>query len=817
MKELSPKMHQTLRPTPLVLREEAPTVLSRPMGGGAEVVDVYRYWCILRKHIWVIAVAFFGAIAAGGVYVLTRPPLYTATAKLLVERQAPQILPIQGILPEIHTGDKYDYYKTQYEILRSRSLAAQVIQQQQLTEHPLFTDPVYQTGLLTGLWSKAKAWADSDHVEDVPVPQAPAADPFGMTDAGDFRRDPTAPPFGIASRFIDTYMKFLTIRPVRNTQLVQIAFRTPDPVLSAHLANTHARAYIRHGLTLSSQASGEAKRFLEEKLVELKERLQQSDAALNRYRREKKIISLDAAENVVVTRLADLNQRLTEAEAERIAFEAQVYLIRSRDYSSLPEVISSTLIQTLKEQLAGIEGEYAQLSAQFKPGYPRLNHLQAQVEETRRRLGQEIQKVVAGIQSTYLAAVARENELRATLERQKSATLQLKDTSVGYAILAREVDTNRQLYDNVLQRMKEMGVSAELRASNVSVIDRAEQPRIPSSPNKKRGLLFSGLLGLMGGVGFAFFLEFLDNSFRTPQEVEQYLHLPSLGVIPDFLSFNETTQEPPATQEKGERTGLGQRDKSSLKLKKPQPAASLPARKEGKKELVLAHHPLSVVTESYRAVRTAILFARAGQAPKTMLFTGATRGEGKTATTVNTAVIFAQMGARVLVVDGDLRRPRCHRILGLRNGLGMSDFLTGQRELHEVIKPTPTEGLFLISRGAAAPNPAELLGSHKMAAGLEILQEQFDYILIDSPPVMLVNDAVLLSTLVDGVVLVVDGQNTPKKVVREACGRLQAVRAKILGVILNRVDVRTGDYAYQYGQYYSYYGDAGDADGKAFG
>ena len=813
MKELSAKI---LRPTPLVLREDASMALSRPMSGGATAFDVHSYWRILRKHVWVIVVAFFGAIAAGGVYILTKPPLYTATARLLVERQAPQVLPIQGLLPEIHTGDKYDYYKTQYEILRSRSLAAQVIQQQQLTEHPLFTDPVQQTGLFTGLWSKAKAWAGSDQVEELTATQTSAADPFGefLPDREALGGNPTTAPFGIASRFIDTYMNFLKVRPVRNTQLVQIAFRTPDPALSAHLANTHARAYIRHGLTLRTQASGEAKRFLEEKLVELKERLQQSEAALNRYRREKKILSLDAAENVVVTRLADLNQRLTEAEAERIAFEAQVHLIRSREYGSLPAVINSTLIQTLKEQLAGLEGEYAQLSAEFKPGYPRLDHLQAQVEETQQRLNQEIQKVVAGIQSVYLAAVTHENELREVLEKQKATTLQLKDSSVGYAILAREADMNRQLYDNVLQRMKEMSVTAELQASNVSVIDQAEQPRVPSSPNKKQGFLLSALLGLMGGVGFAFFLEFLDNSFRTPEEVEQYLHLPNLGVVPDFLSLTEVTQGPQAPPEKETRTGLSKPDRNAPTLKKLDPVTTLPARNEGKKELVSAHHPLSVVTESYRAVRTALLFARAGEAPKTMLFTGATRGEGKTATTVNTAVIFAQMGARVIVVDGDLRRPRCHRILGLRNGLGMSDFLTGQRELHEVIKPTPTEGLFLISRGSAAPNPTELLGSHTMAAGLEILQEQFDYVFIDSPPVMIVNDAVFLSTLVDGVVLVVDGQNTPKKIVREACARLQAVRAQILGVVLNRVNVRTGDYAYQYGQYFSYYGDAGDTEGK---
>jgi succinoglycan biosynthesis transport protein ExoP len=434
-----------------------------------------------------------------------------------------------------------------------------------------------------------------------------------------------------------------------------------------------------------------------------------------------------------------------------------------------------------------LEGEYAHLATQFKPGFSRLDQLKAQVEESRSRLRQEIQRVVAGIESSYLAAGSREKALRDKMGEQKAAALGLKDAAVEYAILAREVDTNRQLYDSVLQRMRETGVAAELRTSNVSVIDQAELPRIPSQPRKKKMLLLSALMGLMGGVGLALFFEYLDNTdhtLKTSEEVERYLRLPNLGVVPDFLSLN------------GRRYTL-----RKLPYTPPQIPSALPSGK--KHALVLAHHPLSVLTEAYRMLRTAILLSRAGESPKTVLFTSGIHGEGKTVTVVNTAIIFAQMGVRVLVIDADLRRPDCHRVLGLENGLGLTEVLTGQMGPSEAIRPAAINGFFLLSAGSIPPNPAELVGSKKMQETVTSLQEQYDYILIDSPPVMQLSDAVLLSTMVEGVVLVVSSQETPKYVVREACSRLNYARAKILGVMLNRVNLRSGDYAYYYRPYYS--------------
>ncbi len=742
-----------------------------------------NYWQVIEKHRWLIAIFSLAVVLTTALVIFRMTPIYTAETTLLIERKSPQVLNIPQVLSEQSVAwDEYDYYKTQYEILRSRRLAAQVIQEQDLENNSLFSGEGRERkkGLVSNLRNKAKTWVKNLGLGGQSVP--PPSKTHGRG------------PLGIKSGLIAAYRAMQEIVPISGTRMVKLVFNTPDPELSALLANAHAEAYIGQGLKQLTQASGVAQRFLEEELVGLKERVEKSEAGLNRYRRDKGIISLEDKENIVVERLGDLNKRLTEAEAETITLAAKVRVIHEMTYDSIPEVVASSLIQSFKGQLVRLEGDYAYLSARFKPEYPRLAQLKAQVEEIRRRLEQETQRVVGGIKSAYQSAKAKEKNLRAKMEEQKAAALSLKDASVEYAILAREIDTNRQLYDSVLQRMKEIGVGAGVHGSNVSIIDKAELPRSPSKPRKAVSLLLSALVGLMGGVVLAFFLEYLDNTMNTKEEIERHLHLPTLGVVPDFkgIKFSNNGYAP--------KRIMSQVEAAVRNLLPQTNGHQSGVRTNG---YFPSHNRLSVVVEAYRTLRTAILLSQVEEPPKTILFTSSLSREGKSSTVINTAIIFAQMGKKVLVIDADLRRSDCHKILGIENGKGLAEVLTGGGEVKEMISPTTTDNLFLLSSGTTPPNPTELIGSNKIHEILTSLQEHYDYIFIDSPPVIPLSDAVLLSPRVDGVVLIVRGNETPRNIVKEAQQHLRYARAKFLGVVLNGVIRQGGDSAYYYDHYYS--------------
>jgi succinoglycan biosynthesis transport protein ExoP len=773
----------------LAQEEDAEILVDEPLEVGEDETPAFwDYWRVVKKRRWLIAACALAGAVGMGLYAFTRTPLYTSKSTILLEQKPSQVVRMQDAFGQPVTDDwDKTYEKTQFEILRRAAFAARAIRENSLDRDPLFNHKGHAEK--KGLWGELSTWVRTKIQEFRKQEWVAEIFPAPVT----VKADPNRPPvnydvLGTAPGLVGRYTHMLHVRPVRNTNLVEIEFTTPNPFLSARLANAHAQSYLRYGRDLRSQANKEALVFLENKLLELKDRVEKSEAALNAYRREKGIITLDEKGNLVVDRLVDLNKRLTEAEAQRIALESEVRLIKNGHYDALPRVRESTIISSLKSELGTLEAEYADLAGEFKPGYPPLDTLKLKVDEVRRRLQREINTEVDAIRSAYQAARTNEKELRSRMERQKKAALNLKDAAVQYAILAREVDTNRQLYDSVLERMKEMGVAAQVRASNASIVEKALVPNIPSYPNKKRLLLLGLLLGMASGVGFAFFLDHIDTTIKTPEEAERYLGLPSLGVVPDFSRIKNLRAN-----------GYLPKGASSPVVEPAWPAP---------RDLVLSHHPRSVVAEAYRNLRTSILLSRPGAPPKTVLFTSASRGEGKTATAINTSVIFAQMGYRVVVLDADLRRPRGHRVLGMDNEVGLTEYLTGHRSQAQVVASTSQENLFFISSGTEPPNPSELLGSRKMKQFLDELQEEFDCIIIDSPPIMPVSDPILLSTMVDGVVLVVDGQHTAKQLVRDARSRLKKANAKVLGLVLNRVNLHDGDYAHYYKHYYSYYHNA---------
>lgn len=765
-----------------------PLDLALPRPEGEEESQILEWLRLLQRGWRLLAGCAALAVLATGVYVFSKTPLYTAESKILIERQAPQVLDVQQIVADGLSGDESNYYRTQQEILESRSLAVAVIRNLDLGHDPTFAPAAEAPGPI----GRAKAWLRARLAALTGgAPRGPA---------------PGADVDGIPATLVDKYQGSLAIDPITRTRLAQIRFTSPDARLASEVVNAHVQAYIQQGLRLRSEAGEDARAFLETKLGELEDRLEESEGSLNAYRREKGILSLDDKENIVVDRLSDLNGLVSAAEAKRIGLEAEVKLIQSRDFDSLPAVAESSLIQALKSQLGEVERKYVELAARFKPAYPAVQEAQAELAGMRERLDAEIRKVVAAIESSYLAAVDEEEQLRARMEEQKARVLELKDAAVQYAVLKRESDANRELYESVLQRMKEIGVAAAVRASNVSVIDPATPPRFPSEPQKGRALLIALFAGTVLGAGVVFGRSYLDSSIKSCEDVDRHLRLPSLGVVPDFALLPVGVSAYAATPAKRPRRNGRQSRLALVERRNPEEDGSL----------IVSRDPNCVVTESYRTLRTAILFSQPEAPPKTMLFTSALESEGKTTSALNTALVFAKMGARVLVIDADLRRASCHSRLGTGNLVGLTEALTGQRRFTEVVRRTVVENVDLLSSGSLPPNPTELLGSRAMAELLALAAERYDFVFVDSPPVMPVNDAVVLSPLVDGVVLVVRAHGTPRQIIQRAEARIAQTRASLLGVVLNKLDARSDNYATYYGgRYYSSYYHQAPEEGAA--
>jgi capsular exopolysaccharide synthesis family protein len=541
----------------------------------------------------------------------------------------------------------------------------------------------------------------------------------------------------------------------------------------------------------------EAREFLDGKNAELKEKLQRSEDALNRFRQAHGVVSMEKGENIVVDRLVDLNRQLTSVRAQRIDAESLYRVVENKPAQYLSQVLTQGLVPALRSSLLTLEAEKVKLSTVFKPDHPRMVELNQQMSEISRNLDREINNVVRGIREAYVAARTREQALQAEADRQQQAALNLKQVGVQYAVLQEEVNVNRALYESVLKRLNETHIANDLAFSNMQISQHAERPVGPSGPNLPLFFTVYAFLGIFLGVGLVFFMEYLDSSVNTPQHVWRAVGLSTFGVVPDMSLL------------KGR---LGNYGPGGFRRLLPALSAAENGNSTGPaRDLILSHHPLSLITESYRTIRTALLFSRAEKPPQVILFTSPSPGEGKTATTLNLGIALAQDGYKILIIDADLRKGCCHTRMGVRNHRGLSNVLTGNLALEDGIQRTSVGGLSMLTRGICPPNPGELLGSNKMRQVLKTLREEFNFILIDSPPAIAVSDAAVLSMMSDGVIMVFNGRKTTMASARQAIERLDAIRAPILGAVLNRIDLGNPDYAYYRYYYGSDYGAAAEA------
>jgi capsular exopolysaccharide synthesis family protein len=718
-------------------------------------VHLRDYWKVIWKRRWTVLALFLIVLITTAIVTFTAKPIYRGTTSIQINKEYPQMVDFKEIF-SVNMWD-LDYYQTQYKILESRTLAKRVIQALKLSEHlefqprPLTPFQQWKSNILkpiSGLLAPPK--------KNVASEKDPSED-----------KKETA--------LINQFLGKLKVEPIRNSRLVKVHFDSNYPDLSAQVPNILAEHYIQQTVENRFLATEQVKEWLTKQLEDLKAKVERADEALQAFGSKHDIISLDEKENVTMQRLTELNETLTRAESERMTKEALYKQTKDKDFDALPSILENKLIMDLKQAYIQLEAQYMKLSETFKPEYPEMVRLKNQMQTLQKRIGAETNKVIAGIKADYESSLRRESLVRQAFQQQKAKVMEMQEQGIQYNILKREADTNKELYKGLLQRMKEAGVSAGLTISNIQVVDKAEIPTGPYKPNKKLNLLLAAVVGLFLGIGLAFFFEYLDNTVKTPEEVEQLIRLPSFGMVPEI----------------------------SYERKKRLEKASCPV------ELVTHGHPKSILSEAYRNIRTSILLSFSEKPPKKIVITSPNPSEGKTTTVINTAIALSQTGAHVLIIDGDMRHPRVHRIFNEENGAGLSNFLSGNAPIESVIKKTEVPNLYYIPSGPIPPNPSELIGSKLFKVMMDSLGKKFDHIILDSPPTLGFADSVILSTSVDGVVLVVLGGKTPRETLQRAKEVLHQVNAKILGVVINRVDIHRSDYGYYYYRYHYYYGKDG--------
>jgi polysaccharide biosynthesis transport protein len=749
-----------------------------------ETINLRDYWIIIRKYRWTIVLFLLPIVLIAAMSAASKPRTYTATAALYFDIQPPNIVgaPELFALAE-RTFDSY--YKTQLDLLKSRSLAARVLQDLGLDRDLRFQTYVDGPPSWTQRFLRLDVGSVVGWLREMSLVKW-IQERFTAVHEEE-EKNTEVSEFGVDPGLIDGYLEQLTIDHEESSQLVQVRFRSLNPSFSKELANAHATTFIRTNLQTRFEETVEARQFLEAKLVELKAALEKSEAELNDFRRTHAIVSLEQGQNLMVERLKALNIDLTQARSKRIELESIVRAVEKRDNLALSQVIDNPLIRSLKDQISTLEMQRARLATVFKPTHPQVMALREQIDDAKNRMDQEVRRVVRSITLDYSAVKARELALTNAMEEQRQAALDLREKAIEASILEREVEANQTLYANILKRTKETRLSQPVPTSNVRVVDRAEIPSRPDNAKKMTTLLLSVSVGLLGGVGLAFLRHYLDNTLKTPEDIARILRLPTLSMVPDIRRLDRWI------------LGLNY----TKKLSPPQrPSINS---KEEKNGLVTSFHPLSLISESYQTLCTALLFSVPERPPRAILITSSQPEEGKTVTSINIAATFARNGAPVLLIDADLRNGRCHRLLGLENDSGLANVLTGNRHATEVIKKTAFNNLYLLSRGERAPNPAALLGSMKMGQLLESLAADFSVIILDSAPLLPISDTVLLSTKVDGVLLVAKAQDVSRYTARQACERLAYVKAKILGVVLNSIDIQSPEYNEFRGSYMSYY------------
>ena len=747
------------------------------------------YWRAVRKRLWVVIGIVSIVTMLATVYVARKPDMFETQARVQVNLEdGTSALASKGSFIYGATDDPV-YFNTQLQILVSPGLIRRVVKTLDLEHNPDFLkgDPS----------QKRSAWQTVLQMVGLRKPPQPVTKPTdqlpltttvaqgtGQEDLNEAKR--LAP-------YVGAILAGLKVEPVKETRgyyketrLIDIIFQHVDPQVAAKVVNAIAETYIYANREKTSETTSTAGEFLQKRVAELQQTIRADEERLVNYAKNNQIISLTPTQNTVFERLAGLNRQLLEAENDRKTAEAALNAAKLPGAASALAETDIKQVNDIEAKLVELRQKRAQLLVDATEEAPEVKQADEEIAELDKQLkdlrSRKSTTLLTNLNTRYQETLNREQSLRKAFEQQRAETLTQNEASINYRIIQQEIDTNKTILDNLLQRLKENDVVKASKANNISVVDYALAPDDPVGPNRLRSVIAALLLSIGLGVGVALFLEYLDDTVHSSEEVERSLHLPALAVIPSVGAVTKRRRlaAPGALQK---RNGNGYTHN----------------------ELLINADTRSLIAEAYRHLRTSILLSTAGRAPKSLLITSSLPSEGKTTTAVNTAISLAQTGASVVIIDADMRRPRLRTIFGMRDQIGLSSILSSEvteGEMLAMIVKDESTGLNVLTSGPIPPNPAELLGSEQMRRLLITLQGHFNHIVIDSPPVNSFTDGVLISTMVDGVLLVVHGGKTSRPIVRRSKQLLGDVGAKIFGVVLNNISQQSPDYYY----YHRYYG-----------
>ena len=703
-----------------------------------------QYLSIARRRKWIIIGAIAGALLLGLIATLLMTPMYTASATLEIQRETRNFTRVEGAENNQRESVDLEFYQTQYGLLQARSLADRVA-----TELRLFDDPAFFQMFGS---AKAEEWFENGRVK----PNASTRE-LRIREAGEM----------LTRQF--------TVNPDRLSRLVRIAFTSPDPAFSKRVVDSWSANFIQQTLERRFQATSYARNFLEQRLGQLRTRINDSERILVDYAAREGIINLPAStpipgEGSTVTErplvaedLVTLNRELARATGDRVLAQSRM---ASRG-GAVNEALENQAITGLRERRAELAAEYARMMVQFEPGYPTARALDTQIQQLDRSIQREEARVRTTLQETYRASLQREQDLKQRVDQLTGNLLDLRRRSIQYNIHQREVDTNRELYDALLQRYKEIGVAGGVGVNNISIVDPAEYPQQPTSPNVLLNMILALLAGLVAGIAAALALEQIDEAIADPAEIETSLNVPLLGTIPS------TTDVDPVDALKDRKSSLN---------------------------------------EAYLSLQTNLAFTTDHGVPRTLSITSSRPAEGKTTTSHALALSLARAGRRTLLLDSDMRSPSLHHRFEIQNTAGLSNYLSGDGDLSKLIRPTGSEGLYLMTAGPQPPSAAELLSSGRLEQLFAELIQQFDHVIVDAPPVMGLADAPLVGSRVEGVVFVLEAHGTKKSMARVAIGRMMAANSQIIGVVLTKFNAKRAHYGYGYDYGYGYgYGDPAKA------